>query len=400
MNFTLESILNDIYYLGALQGLILSVFLLKSKVNVITSRLLALLTFLWALILIVFALQSNGLFVIYPHLLNTISHVELAVLPLFYLSVKYLLSSHQHFEKRDLAHFIPLLVSILLFSGFYFNTAEEKIVLSRSSEGYYYIASVVTNEMLTVQGIVYPVLSLLILKNYNKNLLDYQSNIDIAVIKGMKLGAILIFIAWMIGAVDVHLAMFNHPLGYDLFLFVYLFLVVTIYVLSYVTLRSPETFKLSIQQIEPHSHRRVYQNAQGVKPPVAAAATENSEGSILDETSAQDDLSQKLIDFMISDKPYLNPKLSLQEFAEKLDMNRYQLSALINQKHKMNFYEFVNSYRVQEVKKLILDPKYNNLKMVSLAYDAGFNSKASFNRIFKQLTHQTPSEYREKISGQ
>jgi AraC-like DNA-binding protein len=396
MNIALESILNDIYYLGALQGLILSAFLLKSKVNIITSRLLALLTFFWAVILVTFALQSNGLFVVYPHLLKTISHVELAVLPLFYLSVKYLLSRHQHFEKRDLAHFIPLLLNILLFSGFYFNSADEKIIVSRSSEGYYYIASVISNEMLTLQGIVYPILSLLILNNYNKNLRDYQSNIDVTVIKGMKLGNILIFIAWMIGAVEVHLAMFNRSFSYDLFLFVYLFLVVTIYILSYVTLRSPETFKLNVQQIEPHTIRRIYPHTQSIEP-VAAVSMENQEEDMTAETPALDVLSQKLIHFMISDKPYLNPRLSLQELAEKLNMNRYQLSALINQKHKLNFYEFVNSYRVQEVKKLMLDPKYKNLKMVSLAYDAGFNSKASFNRIFKQLTHQTPSEFKEEL---
>ena len=65
----------------------------------------------------------------------------------------------------------------------------------------------------------------------------------------------------------------------------------------------------------------------------------------------------------------------------------------------MNFYEFVNSYPVDEIKKLLNDPEKKHFKMISLAYDTGFNSKASFNRIFKQLTNQTPSEYKAEISN-
>ena len=59
----------------------------------------------------------------------------------------------------------------------------------------------------------------------------------------------------------------------------------------------------------------------------------------------------------------------------------------------MNFYEFINQYRIDEVKRLMDDPANKHLKLISLAYDAGFNSKASFNRIFKQMTEMTPSQY-------
>ncbi|NPD45591.1 AraC family transcriptional regulator [Lentimicrobium sp. S6] len=69
------------------------------------------------------------------------------------------------------------------------------------------------------------------------------------------------------------------------------------------------------------------------------------------------------------------------------------MSNIINQKHQKNFYEFVNQFRVEEVKKMMIDPQNKHLKLISLAYDAGFNSKASFNRIFKQTTSMTPSQF-------
>ena len=90
----------------------------------------------------------------------------------------------------------------------------------------------------------------------------------------------------------------------------------------------------------------------------------------------------------------MNPELNLQEMAEHLEVTRHQLSAVINQQQHMNFYEFVNYYRINEVKMLMQNPEYFDQNNYELAYEAGFNSKASFYRIFKQFTDQTPSEYR------
>jgi AraC-like DNA-binding protein len=96
---------------------------------------------------------------------------------------------------------------------------------------------------------------------------------------------------------------------------------------------------------------------------------------------------------MENDKPYLKFNLNLAELAEMVNLTRNQLSFVINQKHRMNFNEYINSYRIEEVKRLMVDPANQHLKLMSLAYDAGFNSKASFNRIFKKLTDMTPSQY-------
>ena len=392
MNLSFESILNIIYLVGAIQGIILFVFLITAKVNVISNRLLGVLSLSWAIILTTFSLQSDGLFIKYPHLLKTLTHVEYAFLPLLYLSVKYLVTRHKTFEKRDLIHFVPLLFNILLYSGFYFNSAAEKLQMARSNEGYYHIASIISDEILTLQGIIYPILALMLIRNYNNKLPDYQSNIDVTVIKGMKIGIILIFLSWMTGAVGAHLSIFNINIGVDLFIFVHLFLVFIIYVISYVALRSPETFKLSERQIVPvkqnlRLHKDLTLDSQQNKTQLEKLESQN------DYVDYKDEVSIRLIEYMDSEKPFLNPELSLQELADKLNVSRHQLSAAINKQQNMNFYVFVNKYRVGEVKKLMTNPENKNFKIISLAYDAGFNSKASFNRIFKQITGTTPSEF-------
>ena len=65
----------------------------------------------------------------------------------------------------------------------------------------------------------------------------------------------------------------------------------------------------------------------------------------------------------------------------------------VNKKVGKNFYDFVNQYRLEEFKRLLSDPKNRNLTLLSLAIDCGFNSKSSFNRHFKKVTGQTPSQY-------
>ncbi len=103
-----------------------------------------------------------------------------------------------------------------------------------------------------------------------------------------------------------------------------------------------------------------------------------------------------LIDLMEKEKPYLDPKLNIGSMANTLGIHAHQLSKSINQHFGQNFFEFVNNYRVEEYKKLVTNPKNIHFSILGLALDAGFNSKATFNRIFKNSTGLTPSEFRNQ----
>ena len=99
------------------------------------------------------------------------------------------------------------------------------------------------------------------------------------------------------------------------------------------------------------------------------------------------------MDYLDESKPYLNKNLTIGEMADSIEIPAYQLSQLINDQLGQSFFEFINSYRVKEVKVRFFDSKFSNLTLLGIAMECGFNSKASFNRIFKQLTNQTPTEY-------
>lgn len=100
-------------------------------------------------------------------------------------------------------------------------------------------------------------------------------------------------------------------------------------------------------------------------------------------------------------KPYLQPDLSLADLAKMLGTNKSVLSRVINQYYQQNFSDFINQYRVNLVTAQISSGKHRQLTLLGIAYDCGFNSKATFNRAFKKTTGITPQEYirkREKTS--
>lgn len=108
-------------------------------------------------------------------------------------------------------------------------------------------------------------------------------------------------------------------------------------------------------------------------------------------------LIDKLLGYMETKKPYLDPDLTLSHLAKELGVSRSNLSFLINTGIGENFYDFINKYRVEQVKKLMTDPHMKNFNMLGLALEAGFKSKSTFNLIFKRFTGLTPTEYRKNI---
>ncbi|WP_259068048.1 helix-turn-helix domain-containing protein [Mucilaginibacter sp. X4EP1] len=105
---------------------------------------------------------------------------------------------------------------------------------------------------------------------------------------------------------------------------------------------------------------------------------------------------EKVIRLFDEKKPYLEPKLQLSDIAEALNISTHNLSQTINATTGKPFYDFVNSYRVEHLKKLLEDPLQQKFTILSMGFESGFNSKASLNRVFRQDTGLSPSEYLER----
>lgn len=121
--------------------------------------------------------------------------------------------------------------------------------------------------------------------------------------------------------------------------------------------------------------------------------TENSPSKLKD-----DDLEQcfcKIDDYFKTERPYLEPDLTLPKLAKSLNVPHHHLSQVINEVYGQNFFDFINKHRVEEVKNKIVDPEYDKYSLLGIAFESGFNSKSAFNRVFKKFTKKTPSQFRD-----
>lgn len=114
---------------------------------------------------------------------------------------------------------------------------------------------------------------------------------------------------------------------------------------------------------------------------------------ILEEADSKNLLNQLTL-FMNEEKPFLEGDISLITLAGSLDVNPKTLSYVINEHMHKNFNQYINDWRIEEVKKRLNDKEYSHLKMLTIAFDCGFNSKSTFNLAFKKATGLSPSEYR------
>lgn len=106
---------------------------------------------------------------------------------------------------------------------------------------------------------------------------------------------------------------------------------------------------------------------------------------------------QQLLVIMKEKKPYLDGELTAQNLSEALGISANYLSQILNKEQKQNFFDFINHYRVEEVKDRMMNPNYKNLTLLAIALDSGFNSKTSFNTIFKKITGKTPSQHYKSL---
>ncbi|GAB5522905.1 MAG: hypothetical protein Roseis2KO_07770 [Roseivirga sp.] len=104
--------------------------------------------------------------------------------------------------------------------------------------------------------------------------------------------------------------------------------------------------------------------------------------------------AERIQDYFQEHKPYTDADLTLAQLAEALSMPARRLSEVINRHFRQNFMDFINSYRIDYARELLANPRDPKETIMEVMYDVGFNSKSSFNTIFKQKTGKTPSEYK------
>ncbi len=267
-------------------------------------------------------------------------------------------------ERYDVIHLIPF-VGFLLYLGI-------PLVVDSgtdaSGELGYPLIKLVINP-------IYIFLTLRLLDDYRKELFEqysYVNHMHHYWLSWIAYGALLLWIVACFGNIS------NWYNGYDTAIlgdyFLIGFLGILMFILAYVGINRTEIFQAPKQQ-----------NVQDI-------SKKNTKVN-LEEKEEYKSLYEELIVLMKEEKAYLDPTLSLSTLASISKIPQGKLSTIINRVAEKNFYDFVNEYRVEEVKNRLLQGELNQYSLLGIATDCGFNSKASFNRIFKKQTGVTPTEF-------
>ena len=110
-----------------------------------------------------------------------------------------------------------------------------------------------------------------------------------------------------------------------------------------------------------------------------------------------EEYKQQLLTLFSTEKPFLNPQVSLADLSEALSVSTKHLSQIINQSFNKSFFDLINSYRIQEVQQILKESRDDKLTVLEAMYQVGFNSKSSFNKAFKKETGLTPTQFRQMI---
>ncbi len=372
---------------GAAQGLFLALYLFAKPQNRDANKWLALLLTVISLHLIEYAADIAGVTLQYPVFIAITYPLLFCVGPFYYIYCRYLLDKNYNTNFKSVLHFLPSLIVLLMMMPFYSMANEDKIsfITGLSTNG---TIKIPTGQLVfmgahVVQTVAYIFAAYKFIGKKEEELKNFSS--DVFVLKKLEwLNAFSLYfsIYLLLYFILVVLLTFINSFQIQLDYILLLITSLSIYAIGYSAISNPEIFK-AIPEFELQSFEL------DKKTPVNESRNSNQ----------FPELKEKLLKYMDSNKPYLKSDLKISELADSLTVPYYQLSQLINDEFLVNFYDFINKYRVEEAKKLLIEDR-NNYKILAIAYEVGFNSKATFNRVFKKFTELTPSEFKEKFSPQ
>lgn len=368
--------------IGGVLAFFLSIILFSKKNKSLSDKLLAVWLCVIALHLFSYLIYSQGYWETYPHLIGITVPFPLLHGPFLYLYVLYSLRDQKHLSKLDYLHFLPAVLVYLYMMPFYFGySAEKKVMVDKGLIDDYGTFSAFLVILFLLSGLTYVVITYRKLQNYDDIIDENFSTHNNIKLNWLRV-AILSFLGMFVSAAIIITlkSMLNLQFPFDPDLIFYSFIVIFVVYIGYSGIRQQNLFSegdLEKSELVETKSETEYKNS-GLKSEVAEAK------------------HKELLDLMETEKPFLIPKLMLSDLSKKLDISSNHLSQIINQYEGSNFHDFVNKYRVNEfIERVKNDP---NVKFLAHALDSGFNSKSSFNNVFKKIKNVTPSQYIENLN--
>ncbi|MBJ7539593.1 helix-turn-helix domain-containing protein [Marinomonas transparens] len=392
-----------LFVLGAGQGAFLVISLLTNKVgDLAANRYLACLALVFTIALFDYFLDLTQLNQQYVQLTVLFWPKEFFYGVFIYFYTRELTQpKHVILRGRQWLHFLPAFLhvvvtwSILVTST---NFQNSMFSITPPQENIYSLSLwLFFNNVETLLSIahlfIYLALSFRLLHQHRENIKQTFSSIDkinLHWLSGLLIGVLCIYFIWVISVFWPGSAWVNEWLDK----FIGISMVILVYAMAYFGLHQPQIFKTTEKPIDKQAH-----------PENLTPSTPEQEPSSPSEKYKNSPLTNELSLAIVSEikhhmatkKPYLDSQLSLLQLADSLGISIHNLSQIINEQLQQNFFDFINSYRIEEAKRRLAstdDQKYN---ILTIAMEAGFNSRSSFYNAFKKNMTMTPMQYRKSV---
>ena len=374
-----------IFIIGGIQAIVFFLLLLNKKPKSFSDKILSVWFLIMALHLILIYILSPEFLTLFPHFLGT--HVGFPLLhgPFLFFYVNSLVVSRNQFRLIDWAHFTPFVIVIIVLFPFFSQSAAEKLDILNGAQTYRdkYISILILQ---ICSGPAYIIWVLMLLKKHRisiGNHFSYTEKIELKWLNHITIGLLLIWMTVILSYLIGELLSIGLPIEREYF--IYTAFTAFIFVIGYKGLKQGLIFQITPQ----------INTEEKASLPNIEVKNQTHREEIGEEEIQR--IIKQLKMYMKNERPYLDERLMLSDIASHLNIPHYRLTKIFNENLKASFFHYINSYRIEAFKKKLANPINNTYTIIALAYDCGFSSKASFNRIFKKLTNQTPSEYKSSL---
>jgi AraC-like DNA-binding protein len=356
-------------------GFFLSLMLFCSrKGNTKANKYLSLLILFFSLLQIWDVLVQTRLLIEFPHMIMVLNPLLFFLGPFVYFYVKALTRVGWKFRGNSVVHLIPAAVIYAFSVPVYLLSEQEKIrLISDAFLNHKFIIHPGFFIFAVVHIIVYLIFSVRSLLDHSKSIKNSFSFTEHLSLNWLKNMLIIFIVLWVTFAIRVF---YNPKLIWDISAFLAL---VTMYIIGYFGYNQPAIFQGSMNETLLASDK------EEKKKYASSSLTEEGINDYL----------KKLRALMENEKIFLQNDLKLGDVAERMNLPAYYVSQVINEKLGKTFYDFINEYRVEEVKRRFADEKYDHMTILAAGFDSGFNSKTAFYSAFKKNTGMTPTEFKK-----
>jgi AraC-like DNA-binding protein len=402
-----------IYIVGISIAFFLSLLLLGKKGKTQADKILTVWMLVIGVHLLLYYLVFSGIAYKHPFWLGQNFPLPLVQGPFLFLYTASLTNQLPNRKKLWLLHFIPAIVCWLYLIRFFILPPEQKVYIFQHRGIGYESFQWINLSAIVVSGITYVCLSLILLRRHRKAILDQFSFTEKINLRWLQ------FLIYGIAFIWILVLASDEVLFAGVVFFVIL--------IGYFGITQPGIFisrqadlqfiqnadQVNKSEVQPDrssvnhltEDKSLQQHTVTISPePVSTEQTETTVNR--DDPSEKrkylksglnadmaEDLHNRLGQLMQSEKLFTESELSLSELASRLNTLPNYLSQVINDKEGKNFYDYINKLRIDEFKTLVSRPENRKYTLLSLSFDCGFNSKSSFNKNFKKVTGQSPSEY-------